>query len=90
VSRRVLGVLLPLIFQLLFVAAIIAATNGTGSFVGLAAMLLGLVALPVTAILNWSQVRSQPDRPALQLAVRIFWITAIFPAFILFLLAVAS
>jgi len=89
-SRRVLGVLLPLIFQLLFVAAVIAATNGTGSFVGLAALLLGLVALPLTAILNWAQVRSQPERPALQLAVRIFWITALFPALILILLAVAS
>jgi hypothetical protein len=89
-NRRVLGVLLPLVFQLLFVVVIILATNGTGSFVGLAAMLLGLVALPVTAILNWSQVRSHPDRPALQLGVRIFWISAIFPAFLLFLLAVAS
>ena len=89
-NRRVLGILLPLTFQLLFVAAIIAATNGTGSFVGLGAMLLGLVALPLTAILNWAQVRSQPDRPALQLAMRIFWITAIFPALILILFAVAS
>jgi len=90
VNRLILGVVLPLVFQLLFVAAIIAATNGTGSFVGLAAMLLGLAALPLTAILNWSQVRSQPGRPAPQLAVRIFWITAIFPALILFLYAVAS
>jgi hypothetical protein len=89
-NRRVLGVVLPLIFQLLFVAVIILATNGTGSFVGLGAMLLGLVALPVTAILNWSQLRSQPERPALQVAVRIFWITAIFPALILILYAVAS
>jgi hypothetical protein len=37
-----------------------------------------------------TQVRSQTDRPASQLAVRIFWITAIFPAFLVFLYAVAS
>ena len=89
-NRKVLGVLLPLVFQILFTLAIILATQGTGSFVGLGAMLLGLVALPVTAIVNWSQVRSQPDRPALQLAARIFLITAIFPACLVALYVLAS
>lgn len=89
-SWRVLGVVVPLIFQLIFTLAIILATRGTGSFVGLGAMLLGLIALPVTAIVNWSQIRSQPDRPALQLAARIFLISAVFPAFLVFLYAAAS
>lgn len=86
----VLGVVVPLIFQLVFTLAIILATQGTGSFVGLGAMLLGLIAVPVTAIVNWSQIRSQPDRPALQLAARILLISAVFPAFLVFLYAVAS
>jgi hypothetical protein len=90
VRRWVPGVLLPLVLQLLFTLGIIFATQGTGSFVGLGAMLLGLIALPVTAIVNWSQIRSQPDRPALQLAARIFLISAVFPAFLVFLYAVAS
>ena len=89
-NRRVLGILLPMIFQFLFAGAIILATQGTGSFVGLGAMLLGLVALPVTALLNWTQIRSHPELPAPQLAARIFLITAIFPAFLAFLYAVAS
>ncbi len=89
-SRWVPGVLIPLLLQLLFTLAIILATQGTGSFVGLGAMLLGLIALPVTAIVNWSLVRSQPGRPALQLAARIFLVTAVFPALLIFLYAVAS
>jgi hypothetical protein len=90
VNRKILGILLPLVFQLLFALAIILATKGTGSFVGLGAMLLGLVALPVTAVVNWTQIRSQPDRPAPQLAARIFLITAIFPACLIVLYALAS
>ena len=89
-NRRVLGVLLPLTFQFLFAGAIILATQGTGSFVGLGAMLLGLVALPVTAVLNWAQVSSNPDRPVLQLAARVFLITAVFPALRVILYALAS
>jgi len=90
VNRHVLGIVVPLVFQLVFTLAIILATQGTGSFVGLGAMLLGLVALPVTAIVNWSQIRSQPDRPALQLAARIFLISAVFPACLIALYATAS
>lgn len=46
-NRRVLGVVLPLIFQLLFVAVIILATNGTGWFVKLAAVrIFWITALP--------------------------------------------
>lgn len=89
-NRHVLGIVVPLVFQLVFTLAIILATQGTGSFVGLGAMLLGLVALPVTAIVNWSLIRSQPDRPTGQLAARIFLVTAIFPACLVFLYAVAS
>ena len=89
-SRYALGIAVPLVFQLVFTLAIILATQGTGSFVGLGAMLLGLIALPATAIVNWSMIRSQPDRPALQLAARIFLISAVFPAFLVFLYAVAS
>lgn len=89
-NRHVLGIVVPLVFQLVFTLAIILATQGTGSFVGLGAMLLGLVALPVTAIVNWSQIRSQPDRPALQLAARIFLISAVFPACLIALYATAS
>lgn len=89
-NRHIFGIVVPLVFQLAFTIAIILATQGTGSFVGLGAMLLGLIALPVTAIVNWSQIRSQPDRPALQLAARIFLVTAVFPAVLVFLYAVAS
>lgn len=55
-----LCVLVPLLLQLAVTAGVILATNGTGSFVGLGAMLLALYGIPVTAIANFIAMRRQP------------------------------
>ena len=85
-TRRIaLAILVPLAAQLAFVFLIIFLTNGTGSFVGLGAMVLGLMALPITAILNAIMAKRKPPWPAAALAARVFLVSAIFPAFITFL-----
>jgi hypothetical protein len=50
--RVTLAVIVPFLAQALSVLLIIAATNGTGSFVGLGAMLLGLIGIPLTALVK--------------------------------------
>lgn len=46
-----------MLLQLLFTWVIIEATRGGGSFVGLAAMLVAVLAVPATAIWNFVRVR---------------------------------
>jgi hypothetical protein len=74
------SILIPFVFQLIFIIGIIMATNGTGSFVGLGAMLLGIFALPITALLNWLVARN--TKVWINGLAAIICITAIFPAFI--------
>lgn len=88
--RFTLAVIVPLVAQVLFVLLIIAATNGTGSFVGLGAMLLGLIAIPLTALINWARTRKSPPVPALTFTTNTILITLAFPLAILILYAVAS
>lgn len=56
-----LCVLLPVLLQLAVTGIVIAVTNGTGSFVGLGAMLLALYGIPATAIANFIAMRRRPD-----------------------------
>jgi hypothetical protein len=88
--RLALAVLFPLVAQAVFVLVIILVTNGTGSFVGLGAMVLGIFALPITALLNWLFTRAEPPHRPLPLGVRVLSASAIFPALILFLLIATS
>ncbi len=55
--RYLVNILVPLLLQLLFTWVIIEATRGGGSFVGLAAMLVAVLAVPMTAIWNVVRVR---------------------------------
>jgi len=55
--RYLVNILVPLLLQLLFTWVIIEATRGGGSFVGLAAMLVAVLAVPGTAIWNFVRVR---------------------------------
>jgi hypothetical protein len=85
-----LAVVVPFLAQVLFVLAFIAATRGKGSFVGLAAMLTALLALPLTALANWLRTRRKPPLPAFEHAARTFLTTLVFPVLLLILYAVAS
>jgi hypothetical protein len=88
--RFTLAVIIPLLAQVLFVLVIIVATNGTGSFVGLGAMLLGLIAIPLTALVNWVRTRKSPPVPALTFTTNTLLIALAFPLVIVILYAVAS
>lgn len=85
-------VVLPFLVQLLFVLGTISLATGNGSFVGLAAMGLGLWVLPITALINWLGAR-QPrfnGQGNGKLALRTAVVTASFPIFLLVMAAVAS
>ncbi|MCK9192934.1 MAG: hypothetical protein M0P19_03580 [Nevskia sp.] len=83
-------VLLPACVQLLLGAAFIFVPPHGGSFVGLGVMLLGLIAIPVTALLNWARSQAQPALAPLDLAARTALTTLVFPALCLALYVFAS
>ena len=88
--RFLFAVALPLAFQVVFTLGIISSTSGTGSFVGLGAMLGGLFAIPVTAQHNWNASDPRNGTTAGQQLVRIVLVTLIFPVLLVVLLVVAS
>ena len=83
-------VLLPALLQLFLAAALISLRKPGGEFVGLGVMLLGLVAIPATALINWVRTRAQPPQPALALVAKTFFTTLVFPVLGLLLYVVAS
>ena len=83
-----LGVALPAALQVLIVWILIAANSGNGSFIGLGAMLLGLIAIPATAIANWVYLQSQREKPAGARLLRCFGIAALTPILVLMWAAV--
>jgi hypothetical protein len=88
---RFLGfVLLPAAIQLLLAVAIISLRKPGGEFVGLGVMLVGLVAVPATALINWARTRARPPQGALELVAKTFFTTLVFPALALVLYVVAS
>lgn len=64
-----LVVALPMAIQVLITGVIVVATRGGGSVVGYAAFLIGMLAVPMTAIRNAAQRNSHPeDSPVRQVA----------------------
>ncbi|TJY59922.1 hypothetical protein E4T66_12125 [Sinimarinibacterium sp. CAU 1509] len=78
--RIFFGVVLPLLVQTLIVWVVIELNTGNGSFVGLGAMLIGMVAIPLTAIVNVLLIRSSRERPVADVLVRCYGFAAIAPA----------
>lgn len=72
-------VVLPALVQLLLGLALIFGLRTGGSFAGLGVMLLGMLAIPLTALANWAHTRSKPALPGLALFVRIFLTSMVFP-----------
>jgi hypothetical protein len=83
-------VLLPLCLQLLIGAAVMFSNKPGGEFVGLGVMLLGMFAVPATAIINWHHTRAQPPLTLSQQINRTFYISLIFPALSIALYVLAS
>jgi hypothetical protein len=61
------AVVLPLAVQLLGFLIVIKLSRGSGSFVGLLAVGLAVLAVPLTTLVNWSRARRLPPSPAARL-----------------------
>jgi hypothetical protein len=79
-----------LLFQLGFSFAIILASSGNGSFVGLGAMLLAVLGVPITALLNFIFVREHRKNPASPYIARLVLTSLVVPAAQLALLVAVS
>lgn len=67
--RLLLSVILPLLVQIAGFGLIIAATRGHGSFVGLLALGLAVLAVPLTTLVTWTRFRRVPTMPLSRLLV---------------------
>ncbi|MFZ5638359.1 MAG: hypothetical protein ACOY82_17420 [Pseudomonadota bacterium] len=69
--RYVIGIGGMALIQIGLTVAVILATAGGGSFVGLWAMLLAVVGIPLTALINALVVHTHRGRPVSALALRV-------------------
>jgi hypothetical protein len=86
--RLLLSVLLPLAVQLAGFALVFVASRGSGSFVGLLALGLAVLAVPLTTVVNWSRSRRQPPTPVARLLVTGLLFALVWPLLLLLLRAV--
>lgn len=84
--RYLIGVLTPLLLQSLFVFIVIEMNTGNGSWVGLGALLLGVIAIPATGVLNFIYIKSKKDEINLAVIAKCFLISLVLPFIILFFL----
>ena len=78
------------VFQIAFSYAIILATAGKGSFVGLGAMLAAVLGVPLTALVNFLLIRSARKNPSSRYVIRLVFISLALPATQLTLLVLVS
>jgi hypothetical protein len=50
----------PFVLQAAITYAIVSLSSGSGSFVGLGALLFAMIGIPATAIVNFSQIKARP------------------------------
>ncbi len=75
-------VVLPFVVQLTWALAIMAASTGNGSFVGLGVLATGVWALPITAFVNWMISRQSPPGGRRVQVRRTVIVSAIYPLLI--------
>lgn len=75
-----LGVGLVALLQAGLSFALILATQGGGSFVGLGVMLLAAPGLPITALVNFLLIHASRKRPGAPYALRVLGVSLILPA----------
>ena len=78
--RYLVGIGGPLLFQVAFSFAIILATSGGGSFVGLWVMLLAVLGIPSTALINVFVIRTSSGNPGASCLRRLAFVSLILPA----------
>jgi hypothetical protein len=79
-----------ILFQAVFSYAMILAGTGNGSFVGLGAMLMAVLGIPITAIANLVIIRSHRKNPATRYIGRLFLLALALPMAQLALLVLVS
>ena len=79
-----------LLVQVGFSFAIILATSGGGSFVGLGAMLLAVLGIPFTALINFLVIRGNRSKPVSSYVLRLVLISLALPATQLALMILVS
>lgn len=84
----IVGILFPILVHALFVFIVIEANTGNGSWVGLGAFLLGMFAIPATAITNFIYIRRNKGRSGVGVILRCFALALVIPILMLFLLAI--
>ena len=83
-------VVLPLLLQIAAALAIMSMRRLGGEFVGLGIMLMGLVAVPLTALVNWLGTRAKPPLGLSTLTARTMYVTLVYPLLCLALFLFAS
>lgn len=78
--RYLFGVGGVVLFQGGFSLAIILATSGGGSFVGLGAMLLAGLGIPLTALINGLVIRTSRKNPEARYVLRLALVSLALPA----------
>jgi hypothetical protein len=86
----IFGVVLVALLQAGFSFAIIRATSGGGSFVGLGAMLFAVLGIPVTALVNFLLIRTGRKNPKSPYALRVVVVSLLLPAAQLALMILVS
>ena len=79
-----------ILFQAVFSYAMILAGTGNGSFVGLGAMLMAVLGIPITAIANLVIIRSHRKNPATRYIGRLLLLALALPMAQLALLVLVS
>ncbi len=88
--RYLFGVGGVLLLQVGFSFAIILATSGGGSFVGLGAMLLAVLGIPLTVLVNFLVIRANSKNPASPYVLRVVIVSLALPAAQLALMILVS
>lgn len=84
------GILGVLLLQVGFSFAIILATSGGGSFVGLGALLLAVLGIPFTTLINLLLIRSSRKDPASPYLLRLTLVSLALPTAQLALMILVS
>ncbi|GAB4119436.1 MAG: hypothetical protein Fur0014_20220 [Rubrivivax sp.] len=86
--RLLAAVFLPLAVQLLGFLLVFVVSRGSGSFVGLLALGLAVLAVPMTTLVNWTRARRLPPSPVARLVVTGLAFALTWPLLLLLLRAI--
>jgi hypothetical protein len=80
--KYVIGCLIPALLQCLLVYFIVLANTGNGSFVGLGAFIIGIFAIPITAVLNAVMLYVRAEVPRRKVLFHCYILALIVPVLV--------